>query len=145
MTDESDLIARLLKIEALHSGAATPGEKQAAEAARQRILERLAQSQKVEVAQEFALTIPDPWERRVFFALARRYGLNPYRYTRQRASSVNLRATTTFFNETFWPEFQAIADELVKYLDSVTTRVIAEAIHKDTSEPAEQPESKKLK
>jgi hypothetical protein len=47
MMDEAKLIEKLKLIEALFAGATTPGERVAADAARQRILERL---KSVEVA-----------------------------------------------------------------------------------------------
>ena len=42
MTDEADLRDKLRKIEALFAGAATPGERNAAEAALERLKARLA-------------------------------------------------------------------------------------------------------
>jgi hypothetical protein len=41
--DEAALIEKLRRIEALHAGATTPGERDAAANARQRILARLAE------------------------------------------------------------------------------------------------------
>lgn len=137
MNDEATLIAKLRRIEALHAGAATPGERVAASHARQRILDRLREVQRTEARVEYRLSLPDPWEQRLFIALLRRYGLRPYRYKRQRRSTVMLRVAPSFLQGTLWPEFEQLAGELRRYLDAVTTRVIAEAIHGDAGEPDE--------
>ena len=43
MSDEARLLEKLLRIEALHAGAATAGERSAAAEAKRRILERLTE------------------------------------------------------------------------------------------------------
>ena len=50
MTSEGQLRARLRKIEALFAGAATPGERGAAEAALARIKARLAEARRTAAA-----------------------------------------------------------------------------------------------
>jgi hypothetical protein len=42
-------------------------------------------------------SMPDQWSRQLFMALCRRYGLKPYRYSRQRYTTVMLRAPKEFF------------------------------------------------
>lgn len=133
--DERALIERLQKIEALYAGATSDGERAAAASALDRIVERLAAFERVEVSEEYQLSLHDPWARRVFIALARRYGLRPFRYERQRAGTVMIRVAPTFFNDTLWPEFEAISGELRVFLDEITERVIATAIHRDTADP----------
>lgn len=135
--DEAALIEKLLKIEALHAGATSAGERAAAATARERIIERLAAFNRVEVAREYQLSLHDPWARRVFIALARRYGLRPFRYKRQRAGTVMIKVAPSFFDNTLWPEFEAISGELRVFLDEITERVIATAIHGDTSDPTD--------
>ena len=41
---------------------------------------------------EMNFRLPDQWSRKLFLALCRRYGLKPFRYPRQRHSTVVLRA-----------------------------------------------------
>ena len=94
MTSEEQLRARLRKIEALFAGAATPGERLAAEAALARIKGRLAEAGRTAAAIELHFSIADPWSRQLFLALARRYGLRPYRYPRQRRTPVHPWRTT---------------------------------------------------
>jgi len=135
--DEASLIAKLRRIEALHAGATTDGERAAAGAARERILERLRSVERVDPVVEYKFSLPDPWKRKVFMALLRRYEIRPYRYKRQRHATVMARVSASFVDQTLWPEFLAISGELQTYLDDITTRVIAEAIHGDTSDAEE--------
>lgn len=135
--DEAALIQKLLRIEALHAGATTAGERNAAAHARDRITERLRATARVEQAVEYRFSLHDPWERRVFIALVRRYGLHPFRRYRQHYSTVMVEVTPSFLDETLWPEHLAIVAELRSYLDDITTRVISAAIHGDSSEAEE--------
>ena len=43
--------------------------------------------------------------RRLFSALCRRYGLEPYRYKGQRYTTVIVRAPRSFIDRTLWPEY----------------------------------------
>ena len=88
--------------------------------------------------------LPDPWKRKLFVALCRRYGLVPYREPGRRFSTMLVRAPKTFQQRTLWPEFVALADELHAHLDELTERVIREAIHADVSEADEDAEPKAL-
>jgi len=132
--DEQDLIEKLHRIERLYAGATTPGEKNAAAHAYERIKERLKEMEGTEKPVEFKFTMADMWSRRLFVALMRRYGINPYRYKRQRYTTVMAKVPPSFVDETLWPEFQKLNDQLRSYLDSVTERVVSEAIFKDSSD-----------
>jgi hypothetical protein len=114
MTSEEQLRARLRKIEALFAGATTPGERGAAKAALTRIMARLAEAQRTARSFELQFSIADPWSRQLFLALARRYGLRPYRYPRQRRrTTVMLQAPESFLRDVLWPEFEALNEALV--------------------------------
>jgi hypothetical protein len=138
--DESDLIAKLLRIEALHSGATTAGERAAAESAMHRVRARLKDLERRDPPVEYKFSMNDQWSRKLFMALARRYGLEPFRYRRQRYTTVMLKVPRSFVEQTLWPEFQALDHELRVYLASVTERVIREGLHGDTAEASERDE-----
>lgn len=132
--DEEKLKKKLRAIEALFSGATTEGEREAADRARQRIAARLKDLQSEEqVEWQFSL---DPWSYRLLLALARRYGLKPYRYRRQRHSTLVLRASRRFLKETFLPTYNEMSKTLHEHLTAVTDRVVAEVLNADKSEPA---------
>ena len=88
MTTEQELREKLRKIAALFEGATTGGERDAAAAALSRVRTALSAAEKTEQSVEFSFRLPDRWNRRLFLALCRRYGLRPYRYPRQRHSTV---------------------------------------------------------
>lgn len=140
--DVDRLIERLLKIESLHAGATTPGEKDAAEEARARILARLAQLE--DEPEEFRFTLTSRWSQQLFIALARRYKLEPFRRRRQHATTIMLRVKRRFLDETFLPQFNALLEELTKHLDEVAKTIIEAAVHRDLTEAPEVAEPKQL-
>ena len=131
---EQDLLDKLSKIERLYAGAATPGEKEAAADAIARIKRRLGETAKVDRPIEYKFTLSDGWSKKLFTALLRRYSLRPYRYARQRRNTVMVRVPRSFVDETLWPEFLELSGVLQTYLDEVTERVIAQAIHENEGE-----------
>lgn len=132
--DEARLIAKLRAIESLFSGAKTSGERDAAEAARERIRERLRALIHVDEPEEFRFSMGDVWSRKVFLALLRRYEVRPYRYRGQRRTTVMARVPKRFVDETLWPEFQKLSATLETYLSEMTDRVVAQVLHGDSSE-----------
>jgi hypothetical protein len=134
---EARLREKLGKIEALYAGAGTPGERDAAEAALLRLRERLAAETAAEVPVEMRFSLGDEWSRRLFLALCRRYGLEPYRYRRQRRTTVMVRLPQTFCDQVLWPEFCELDGELKHYLDAVTSKLISEDVFEDTTEATE--------
>jgi len=138
MHDEALLRDKLRKLEALFAGAGTPGEKSAAEAGLERIRARLAEVEGSDPHIEMQFSLPDQWARKLFLALCRRYGLKPYRLPRQRTTTVMLRVPKLFLDQVLWPEFKELSAVLSRYLDEITTRVIREQVHRDTSEAREE-------
>lgn len=137
MSLEAQLRDKLRKIECLFAGAGTPGERDAAEAALQRVRARLAELQQLDPPVVMQFSMPDQWSRQLFLALSRRYGLDPFRYYRQRRTTVMLRVPRGFLDQVLWPEFQELNGALRTYLNEVTLRVIREEVHRDASEAAE--------
>lgn len=132
--NETKLIEKLKLIEALFAGATTEGEKDAAFNALQRIKERLKEIQKTDPPVEYKFTMSNMWSRKLFVALLRRYDIKPFRYYRQRQTTVMAVISKTFVDETLWPEFEEFDKILESYLDDITNKVISEAIHDDNSE-----------
>jgi hypothetical protein len=143
--DEQRLIDKLKAIEALFAGATTSGERAAAKEAKDRIAERLRELQAQDPPVEHRFKLADDWSRQLFVSLLRRYGLSPYRYPRQHRTTLMARVPKRFVNETLWPEFEQLAETLRSHLAEVTQRIIAQALHQDTSEAAEVAEPAKLR
>ena len=93
MPSEDELRAKLRRIEALIAGGGTAGERDAAGAALERVKARLAEQARIDPPIEVQFSMPDAWSRQLFVALCRRYGLKPYRYKRQKRTSVMLMPT----------------------------------------------------
>ncbi len=137
MSDVIRLIAKLRLIEALHAGAATEGERAAADNARQKIREKIKQYEEADPPIEYKFTLNNTWSRMLFVALLRRYEIRPYRYYRQRHNTVMARVSKGFVNKTLWPEFVELDKELTTHLDAVAERIINESIFADSSDPEE--------
>ncbi len=124
MTTEQQLREKLRKITALFEGAATSGERQAAAAAMERIRQALDTASKTQPLPEMQFSMVDQWQRRLFTALCRRYGLEPYRYKGQRHTTVMVRAPRSFVDKTLLPEYLELQAALHAYLNEATERII---------------------
>ncbi len=138
MNEEQQLREKLRKISALFEGATTIGERNAAAAAIERVKKALGATMKTEQAQEYQFTLPDRWQRRLFSALCRRYNLEPYRYKRQRYTTVMVRAPKSFVDRTLWPEYQQLRAALNEYLSAATERIVREEVYRDATEAPER-------
>ena len=88
MLIEDQLRERLKKVEALYFGATTAGERDAAEAAAERLKAKLEEACRRDPSIEMKFSLPDQWSVRLFIALCRRYGIRPFRYPRQRSTTI---------------------------------------------------------
>lgn len=132
--DEKALFEKLRRIEALHAGATTPGERDAAANVIRHIQERLKLVEKEDPPVEYKFTLADGWSRKLLMALARRYGLKPFRYRGQRHTTVMLRVSKRFVDGTLWPEFRELDGVLRETLDRATDRVLAQVFQQDVAE-----------
>ena|SRR5665213_2958319 len=141
---EARLREKLHKIEALFAGAATAGEKAAADAAAERIRARLRTATSEEKVEEVKISVPDIWSRQLFIALCRRYGVNPFRYRRMHRQTVVVKAPRSFVEQVLWPEFQELSAALSAYLAEITEKLIREEVHGETGDAEERDEPRRL-
>ncbi len=144
MSTEADLIRKFESIERLFIGAITDGEQSAAAEAMARIKKRLEEFEKSDPPVEYKFTLSNTWSRRLLSALLRRYGIKPYRYHRQRYTTVVARVPKAFVDNILWPEFEKLDSLLHEHIEEITSNIISKAVFKDTSE-AVVDESKQLK
>lgn len=144
MTDYEKLIDKLRKLEAVFSGTNYEGERTAASVAIDKIRERLRSMEDLDPPIQYKFSMNDMWSRKLFVALLRRYGMPPFRYPKQRHTSVMVRVSPRFVDETLWPEFIELSKVLDEYLTQITDRVIAESIFADTSEAETRNEPARL-
>jgi hypothetical protein len=121
-----------------------PGKRVAAEAVLTRARPRLAEARRTAAAIEPQFSITASWSRQLFVALAQRYGLRPYRYPRQRRTTVMLQAPESFLRGVLWPEFETLNEALVGCLAEVTARIIRDEVHGKTGDAEERAEPGRL-
>jgi hypothetical protein len=141
MTDEQSLLEKIRKLEALFAGAASDGERNAALNGLERVRERLERIRAADPPVEYRFSMSDQFSRMMFIALLRRYGISPYRYSRQRHTTVMAHVPKTFVNDVLWPEFVQLDDALKNILHDTTERLISAAVFKDASDAEVRPES----
>ncbi|MFN0192606.1 MAG: hypothetical protein ACKVP5_11635 [Aestuariivirga sp.] len=134
MSLEERLREKLRKIEALFMGGATSGERSAAGAAAERLKAKLAEATLKDPAVELAFTMPDPWSVKLFLALCRRYGFKPFRYPRQRRTTVMVKAPRRAFEEVVWRQFLELHEEMQSYFEETTEKLIRDSVHADSSD-----------
>lgn len=134
MNDINKLLEKLKLIEALYSGATCPGEKDAAFNARERIINKINTLKETDPPIEYKFTLGNQYSRKLFVALLRRYDIKPFRYYRQRHTTVMANVSKTFVDETLWPEFLELDAELSRHLLNTTQKIISEAVFGDSSE-----------
>jgi len=138
MITERELREKLRKITALFEGATTMGERSAAAAAIERVKKALGALGQTEPTVEMQFTLADQWNRRLFAALCRRYGLHPFRYKRQRHTTVMVKVPRSFADKTLWPEYLELTKALDEYLNEATERIIREEVYRDARDAPER-------
>jgi hypothetical protein len=124
MEEIKDVLEKLRKVEAMVEEGTTKGEKKAAENAHDRLMEKLKELEENDPPKEMKFTFQDPWGHRLFLALCRHYDLQPYRYKRQHRTTVQLKVSESFVDETLWPIYNEYYDILYDHLLDVTDEVI---------------------
>ena len=135
MMTRDEILEKMRKVEALFQSTNQKGEADAALGALGRLSNQLTDLP--EAQEEFQISLPDPWKRQVFCALARKMELKPFRRYRQKYSTVMIKCSGKVMNEILWPQFLQLSQLLNTYLSEATEDIIATAIHNDTSEATE--------
>ncbi|WP_246086453.1 hypothetical protein [Roseinatronobacter monicus] len=133
MRNQDDIRDKLAKLEALFARGATPGERAAAGAALERLQSRLdiGSSPHDEPEIELQYSLPDVWAVRLFVALCRKHDVKPYRYPRQRRTTVMVRVEKSSFERTIAREFQTLHRELTIYFNDTLNHLIANVMKSD--------------
>ncbi|RJE82008.1 hypothetical protein [Paracoccus onubensis] len=133
MAGDKEIREKLAKLEALFARGATAGERAAAGAARDRLQAKLAFELEAddEPETEMQYSLPDVWSVRIFVALCRKHGIHPYRYPRQRRTTVMVRVRQSRFERTVAGEFRMLHRELTAYFNETVEHLIADAMRSD--------------
>lgn len=122
------IIDKIKKLEALIADTKMEGERTAAIEARKRLIDK---KEYEEI--EYTISTGDMWHKRLFMALCRKHSLKPYRYYRQKHTTVMVRVGKRFLDNVLWKEYTEMSNELRSLIDEVTTEIISK-IHKDEEE-----------
>ena len=76
-------------------------------------------------------SLPDPWSVRLFVAVCRKHGVRPYRYPRQRRTTVMVRVQERAFDRLVWAEFSSLQTALELYFEDTVDLLITEALRSD--------------
>ena len=131
MEIEDQLRERLRKVEALYFGATSAGEREAAGAA----AERLKAARRSVPARPSRRDEVQPAGRMVgaiVYRACRRYGFRPFRYARQRRTTIMVRAPRRFFDAVAWRQFSDVHTDLWVHFQQTTEKLIKDAICADT-------------
>lgn len=128
-----NLLDKIKKIESLISGAQTEGEKHAAISAKERILEKFPELEKNHNLKEYTLYTPNSWHKKLLVALCRKYEIKPYRYYRQKHTTVMVKINEDFLNKVLWKEYT----EYSKLLEDLVGEITDDLINK-IHEPEEE-------
>ena len=141
MAGDKDIREKLAKLEALFARGATAGERAAAGAARERLQARLSldANDGGEPEIELQYSLPDAWSVRIFVALCRKHGIRPYRYPRQRRTTVMVRVRQASFERTVAEEFRTLHQELTAYFNETVEHLIADAMKSDGNDETLEP------
>jgi len=118
-----DLLEKIRKIEALIEGAKTDGEKSAAILAKNRIRKKLIAEEKTKKI-EYTLRTSDSWHKKLLVAICRKYGVRPYRYKRQKYTTVMVHINEQFLEDVLWPEYLEYSKHLEELVEEVTNNII---------------------
>ncbi|MBK9449883.1 MAG: hypothetical protein IPN95_10880 [Bacteroidetes bacterium] len=129
----NQLLEKIKKIEALIAGAQTDGEKNAAISAKERILRNNPSLQIQSKPKEFSLSMPSNWHKKLLIAICRKYEVKPYRYYRQKYTTVMVRVDEAFMNQVLWKEFQQYSRLMEELVSEITDDLISK-IHQHEDE-----------
>lgn len=124
------LLEKIKKVEALLKGATTEGERQAAQFAKDKLQKRIKE---IKIPAEFRLYTPDAWHKKLLAAICRKHGVTPYRYHRQKYTTVMVTTDEHTMNEVIWKEYMLVAEILEELVTDVTDDLIR-TIHEDEGE-----------
>ena len=132
---QADLKRKLAAIEALLHRATTDGERAAA----QHVFDNLKQKGPSEQQEELQFTVPDVWARKLFIAMLRKVGVEPFRLRGQRRTTIMVHGRKSFVVDVVFKQFIEAQRTLAEYLAEVTDRVIRETLGDAEGEARERP------
>lgn len=124
---------KLTKIEALIERASSEGEKQAAQLAKERVLNRISLDHSNKPI-EYRVSLSSPWEKRLFVAICCKHGFRTHRYPKQKYTTARLMISKTMMDEVLWPDYQRYSKMLRELIEEIMKEVITKIHQSDEEE-----------
>jgi uncharacterized protein YfdQ (DUF2303 family) len=77
--------------------------------------------------------MPSNWHKKLLIAICRKYEVKPYRYYRQKYTTVMVRVDEAFMNQVLWKEFQQYSRLMEELVSEITDDLISK-IHQHEDE-----------
>ncbi len=122
MTQEQDLIKAFQRVEMRRAGISLSDAHE--EQARQHIIAQWKGSRHAPDVQEFHCPMKNEWEQLLFHGLLKRYGIRPYRYRKQRNSTIMIRVSKRFLHECLWPMFNELSLDLQQRFNAIVKTLL---------------------
>ena len=133
MTTESQTIETLGQIERHFAGASIAGKPDPDKAAMESIRNALREAEAREGSVELRLSLSDPMTMKLFLAVCRRYGIQPYQRQGQHRTTVMLKIPPSFSQNILVPEFQQLSEALAFFLRDTMERIIENSVFRDSA------------
>ena len=82
---------------------------------------------------EWAMHTQDNWHKKLLIALCRKYEIKPYRYARQKYTTVMVKINEEFLNKVLWPEYVEYSKHLEQLMEEIANDLINK-IHQPENE-----------
>lgn len=114
-----NIFDKIQKIQALIDSTSSDGERLAAELAKQRLQQKIDDR-----PIEYKVTSHSAWEKKIFLAICKKNGLNPYRYSKQKYTTTMVRVSKSIMDEVLWPQYNKYTDLLGELVEGISSEII---------------------
>lgn len=97
-------------------------------------LELVVDSEIDEEIIEMKFSLRDIYNKKLFIALARKHGYKPYRYPKQKHTTVILKGKRSFLDKVLWPQYVSLSQDLGFFLEQVTNELVRKLLAADHSD-----------
>ena len=73
---------------------------------------------------KFAVRHPNAWDKKLFIAKCKSFGMNAYRKPDDELLVNRVKAPELFYKEVFWPEFHGQVNALAKLIEALVNEVL---------------------
>ena len=124
MKSNEDILEKIRKIERLIDGAKSDGEKAAAIEAKRRLDDKKYEEISDDLI-EYRISTEDMWHKKLFMALCRKHNCKPYRYYRQKHTTVMVKISKSYLDNVLWKEYLEYSKQLTSLIHEITGEIIS--------------------